>query len=414
MNKYIIIPVIAAAIVLGSLSGFYLLNNNDSSSEVFETTLDYREIGILIPTSGDFATHGNENFIAANMAISDFNEHLEKLNKNWRLNAVNVNSETDPEISLERTKELHAENIRIIIGPETSAELATIKPFVDSNEMFILSPTSTAPSLAVKDNIYRLAPDDTNQGNAITALLKENEIQAVILITRDDTWGTDLSTSITNSFIGNKIGDASLRILYNPEAPHFPETIKNTALLIADLTDSYNTENIAVVLLGFGESTDFLKDANSSPLLNDVKWFGTDSNANEQKIIDDEDALKFANKVDFTAVQFGTLPNDIRDDVESRMIDEIGRLPSTYAYSSYDAVWIVGQSILKTDSTDPEMIHDVFEEVASEYMGALGDVELNEAGDLKSANYDVWKIVDNEWKVTGYYDHVSDKVLQLK
>lgn len=411
MNKYVIIPVIAAAIILGSVSIFYSINN-DESLTIDMRTQDIREIGLLIPTTGDFATHGNENFIAANMAIDDFNEHLEKLDKNWKLNTVNVNSETNPKISLERVKELHAENISIIIGPETSAELAAIKPFVDSNEMFILSPTSTAPSLAVKDSIYRLAPDDTNQGNAITALLKENGIKAVILITRDDTWGNDLSNSITNSFVENKVGDSVMRILYNPEAPHFPNITKNTALLIADLTDSYNTENIAVVLLGFGESTDLLKDANSTYLLNHVKWFGTDSNANEQRIIDDSDALNFANEVDFTAVQFGTISNDIHDDVESRMIDQIGRLPSTYAYSSYDAVWIVGLSILKTDSMNPGMIDNVFEEVVSEYVGALGDVELNDAGDLKFANYDVWKIRDNEWKVTGYYDYLTDEIIK--
>lgn len=412
MNKYIIIPVIATAIILGSISVFYSINNNYDFLDIDSNTLEIREIGLLIPTTGDFATHGNENFIAANMAIHDFNEHLEKLNKNWKLDTVNVNSETNPEISLERIKELHAKNISIIIGPETSAELAAIKPFADSNDMFILSPTSTAPSLAVKDSIYRLAPDDTNQGNAITALLKENGIKAIILITRDDTWGNDLSNSITNSFIENKIGETSMRILYNPEAPHSSETIKNTSLLIANLSDTYDIDKIAVVLLGFGESTDFLKDANSGHLLNDVQWFGTDSNANEQRIIDDSDALNFANDVDFTAVQFGTTSNDIQDDVESRMVEQLGRLPSTYAYSSYDAVWIVGLSMLKTDSMNPEMIDNVFEEVASEYVGALGDVELNESGDLKSANYDVWKIEDNEWKVSGYYDYLTDEIIK--
>ncbi len=411
MNKYVIIPVIAAAIILGSVSVFYSINN-DESLTIDMRTQDIREIGLLIPTTGDFATHGNENFIAANMAINDFNDHLEKLNKNWKLDSVNVNSETNPKISLEQVKKLHAENISIIIGPETSAELAAIKPFADSNEMFILSPTSTAPSLAVKDSIYRLAPDDTNQGDAINALLKENGIKAVILITRDDTWGNDLSNSITNSFVENKVGESVMRILYNPEAPHSFETIENTYLLITNLSDSYEMDKIAIVLLGFGESTDFLKDANSHPLLKDVKWFGTDSNANEQRIIDDNDALNFANEVDFTAVQFGTVSNDIHDDVESRMIEQIGRLPSTYAYSSYDAVWIVGLSILKTDSMNPEMIDSVFEEVASEYVGALGDVELNDAGDLKSANYDVWKIKDNEWKVSAYYDYLTDEIIK--
>lgn len=370
------------------------------------------EIGLLFPTTGDFSTHGNENIIAANMAINDFNEHLEKLDKDWRLNAVTVNSETDPDISLNLVKELYAKNIRIIIGPETSAELALIKPYTDTKEILILSPTSTAPSLAVKDNIYRLAPDDRNQGQAITALLKEDGIKAVIMITRDDTWGNDLSTSITSSFIENKIGDASFRILYNPEDPNYSETNKNVLFLLSTISVSYSTDEIAIVVIGFGESTEFLKNANKIAELADFKWYGTDSNANEKKITEDIESLEFANKVGFTAVQFGSVSNDIQKDVESRLIEKIGSTPSTYAYSSYDAVWIIGQSILEVNSADPELLQKIIEKVASGYVGALGDIELNEAGDLKAANYDIWEIIDDTWKVTGYYDHLSNEIVK--
>lgn len=370
------------------------------------------EIGLLFPTTGDFSTHGNENIIAANMAINDFNEHLEKLDKDWRLNAVTVNSETDPDISLNLVKELYAKNIRIIIGPETSAELALIKPYTDTKEILILSPTSTAPSLAVKDNIYRLAPDDRNQGQAITALLKEDGIKAVIMITRDDTWGNDLSTSITSSFIENKIGDASFKILYNPEDPNYSETNKNVLFLLSTISVSYSTDEIAIVVIGFGESTEFLKNANKIAELADFKWYGTDSNANEKKITEDIESLEFANKVGFTAVQFGSVSNDIQKDVESRLIEKIGSTPSTYAYSSYDAVWIIGQSILEVNSADPELLQKIIEKVASGYVGALGDIELNEAGDLKAANYDIWEIIDDTWKVTGYYDHLSNEIVK--
>lgn len=406
MKKYIIITILASLAALGGITM--------AVTEYFsEDNLEYYEIGLLFPTSGDFATHGNENIVAANMALSDFNDHLEKLDKDWRLKAVTANSETDPEISLNLVKELYAKNIQIIIGPETSAELALIKPFVDPREILIISPTSTAPSLALsEDKIYRLAPDDTNQGQAITALLKEDGIKAMILITRDDTWGNDLSTSITNSFIENKIGDASFRILYNPEAPHYSETNKNVLFLLSTLSKSYSTDEIAIVVIGFGESTEFLKNANKIAELADFKWYGTDSNANEKKITEDIESLEFANKVGFTAVQFGSVSNEIQKDVESRLIEQLGSTPSTYAYSSYDAVWIIGQSILETNSADPELLQNVIEKVASGYVGALGDIELNKAGDLKAANYDIWEIIDDTWKVTGYYDHLNNEIVK--
>lgn len=406
MKKYIIVSILASLAAIGGITMAYTEYLSEDSYKSYE-------IGLLFPMTGDFATHGNENIIAANMAINDFNEHLEKLDKDWRLKAVTANSETDPDISLNLVKELYAKNIRIIIGPETSAELALIKPYIDTKEILIISPTSTAPSLALsEDKIYRLAPDDTNQGQAITALLKEDGIKAVILITRDDTWGNDLSTSITSSFIENKIGDASFRILYNPEAPNYSETNKNILFLLSTISKSYSTDEIAIIVIGFGESTEFLKNANTIDELADFKWYGTDSNANEKKITEDSEALEFANKVGFTAVQFGSVSNDIQKDVESRLIEQLGSTPSTYAYSSYDAVWIIGQSILQADSTDPELIQNIIEKVASGYVGALGDIELNEAGDLKAANYDIWEIVDDTWKVTGYYDHLSNEIVK--
>jgi branched-chain amino acid transport system substrate-binding protein len=406
MNKgYLGLGVVLSVAILSLVSLLYYEYLSDAN-------LETREIGLLFPTTGDFATHGNENIVAANMAINDFNEHLEGLDKDWRLNAVTKNSETDPIISLNLVKELYAKNIRIIIGPETSAELALIKPYADNKEILILSPTSTAPSLAVKDNIYRLAPDDTNQGHAITALLKKEGIQAIILITRDDTWGNDLSTSITTSFVENKIGDASFRILYDPSNPNYDATANDIFHLVSSISKSYDQDKIAVVVIGFGESTEFLKSAHSESLLDGIKWFGTDSNANERKITEDIISLEFANKVGFTAVQFGSVSNEIHDDVEKRLIEKLGFTPSTYAYSSYDAVWIIGQSILEVNSTDPKLIHDVIEEVASSYVGTLGDIKLNDAGDLNAANYDIWEIVDDTWKVTGYYDYLSGEIIK--
>jgi branched-chain amino acid transport system substrate-binding protein len=404
-KRHIVLGVILAVAIL-------ILSVLVYTEYLSEANLETRDIGLLFPITGDFATHGNENIIAANMALSDFNEYLEKLDEDWRLNAVTANSETDPNISLNLVKELYTNNVGIIIGPETSAELALIKPYADDNGMLILSPTSTAPSLAIKDNIYRLAPDDTNQGKAITSLLKKDGIKAIILITRDDTWGNDLSTSITTSFIENKIGDASFRILYNPANPNYSETNQNIVAILSSISESYRPDEIAIVVIGFGESTEFLKNANSVNVLDDVNWYGTDSNANEKKITEDSESLEFANKVGFTAVQFGSVSNDIHDDVESRLIEELGSTPSAYAYSSYDAVWIIGQSILEANSADPQLLQNIIEKVAAGYVGALGDVELNDAGDLKAANYDIWEIVDDTWQVTGYYDYLSGEIIK--
>lgn len=46
----------------------------------------------------------------------------------------------------------------------------------------------------------------------------------------------------------------------------------------------------------------------------------------------------------------------------------------------------------------------------SSYVGALGDIELNEEGDLIPSVYDIWQIVDDKWQVTGYYDSNTKEI----
>ena len=108
MKKYIIVSILASLAAIGGITMAYTEYLSEDSYKSYE-------IGLLFPMTGDFATHGNENIIAANMAINDFNEHLEKLDNDWRLKAVTANSETDPDISLNLVKELYAKNIRIIM-----------------------------------------------------------------------------------------------------------------------------------------------------------------------------------------------------------------------------------------------------------------------------------------------------------
>lgn len=392
----ILISIILIALIVAiSLSFSYEAIEETNS---MHTELD-PEIAFLFPISGDFSSHGNENMIAANMALEDFNGYLKEKGAPWRLDAKISDSQTSPEKSLQVVKDLHAQGIQIIIGPETSAELSLIKPYADANGMLILSPSSTAPSLALKDNIYRLVPDDTNQGPALAELLHQEDIQSVLLLTRADTWGNDLAESITDSFDG-----ATRTIPYNPNTPFYEIT---TSYLLTNLDrqlEKYDNDQVAIIMLGFAESHEFMNEASKHPEFSNVLWFGSDSNANEKKITDDPITLNFAKKVDFRAVQFAPSENTIKDNVESRITEITGGIPSSYSFSSYDAVWVIGKTIEKTKSDDPTIVGTALRDVSANHNGALGFLVLNEAGDLDSASYDVWSIVEDEWKIINTID----------
>ena len=72
-------------------------------------------------------------------------------------------------------------------------------------------------------------------------------------------------------------------------------------------------------------------------------------------------------------------------------------------------MWVVGLAMLDDQSASPSEL-PIFD-VAKKYQGAIGNIELNDAGDLSSANYDLWTVGHNKWYKIGNYNHVTDDIL---
>ena len=150
--------------------------------------------------------------------------------------------------------------------------------------------------------------------------------------------------------------------------------------------------------------------ASEHDILDDIRWFGPGANTKEQKLINDPIGLEFSTNVQFTTVQVAVSKNPIYERVQSHLTETLGRDPSTFAYSSYDAIWIIGLAMLETNSTEASIIKAKIPEIAENYNGAIGPTKLNYAGDLKQANYDIWGIRNGEWKILGNYTQDSDSV----
>ncbi len=64
-------------------------------------------------------------------------------------------------------------------------------------------------------------------------------------------------------------------------------------------------------------------------------------------------------------------------------------------------VWIYGLTIEQGSTLQVDVLKDILPEAASGYSGALGPTELNDAGDLASADYELFWIQDGGWKTYG-------------
>lgn len=362
-------------------------------------------IGALLPLTGDLSSQGDGDEAAIELAVYDFNEYL-KSDTDWRLKVVYEDSGTDPEIVLEKVKSLHTKNIDLIVGPTSSAELQNIREYVDSNNILIFSQSSTAPSLAIPgDNIFRLTPDDSKQGPVLVDFINDNGIQVIIQLVRDDTWGNELSTIIKESFVKEGQDKSVIIIKYNSHSPEFSVVTLQLEKAVRDQIEIHGKENVGIVVIGFAEVLKFMQLSTEYEILDDVRWFGTDGSTLDNKISSDLIGSKFAEKVQFTSTLLKIPENDIRNDVEERIVSKIGKIPKSYAYSAYDIVWILGLAIEQTASTDVDKIVPIIYDVTSNYEGAVGNVQLNDAGDLQVSHYDFWQIIDSSWKMIEHVGH---------
>jgi len=419
-GKKIGIGIAGILIVIGIAFG--VLGSDTAPTETSELPATEEEIsglsgevkiGLILPLTGDLATHGLENLEGSKYGVVEFNKHLEEIDAPWHLKMVSEDSATSPVIALEKLSALNAKGIGIIVGPETSSNIRNIKGYSDSNNMLLVSCCSSAPALAIpNDSVFRLVPDDTNQGTAIAKLIQHEGIEVLIPVWRGDTWGDGISEASTGSFV-DRGGITDEGIRYNPESPEFSASTSLLAKKVQEYVDEYGADKVAILFLGFAEILQFIQSASEHDILDDVRWFGPGANTKEHRLIDDPIGLEFSTNVQFTTVQFAASKNPIYDRVQAHLTETLGTEPNTFVHSSYDAVWIIGLAMLETQSTDVSTIKAIIPEIAENYSGAIGPTKLNEAGDLAQADYEVWGIRGGEWVLLGKYTQSDDSVTLL-
>ena len=254
-GKLIGIAIIAIIVIIGI--GYVVGGSDTEVNESKDSTIQETpglsgevNIGLILPLSGDLATHGEENWEGSKLGVVHFNEHLEEIGAGWTLKMTSEDSATSPVIALEKLTSLNAKGIGIVVGPETSSNIRNIKGYADSNNMLLVSCCSSAPALAIpNDSVYRLVPDDSNQGTALSKLIQHEGVEVLVPVWRGDTWGDGLSDATTSSFM-QRGGIIDEGIRYNPESPEFSASTSLLAEKIRGYVDEYGEDKVAIVFLG--------------------------------------------------------------------------------------------------------------------------------------------------------------------
>jgi branched-chain amino acid transport system substrate-binding protein len=345
---------------------------------------------------------------ALTLAVEDVNRYLADSGSGAALSVQREGTGMQPNAALDGLRRLAAAGVKIVIGPETSGELAAIRDEALRAGMVLISHCSTAPSLAIPgDGIFRLVPDDTRQAEAIADLLERAGARAVVQLWRDDVFGSDL-------------GDATRRVLARrgivtydgaalaPDGANLNGAVANLAAAVASAVSAHGADRVAVQASIFGPDVGPLfAAASAQPALTQVRWVGSDGTAQSAELLDDPAAAGFAVRVGgFPSPLFAGAESPKSSEIAARVAALAGRTPQVCALAAYDAVWLAALTALATGGTaDTAAFARAFPQTADHYYGATGWTALNAAGDREAADYAIWTVAERDgafiWQQTG-------------
>jgi len=375
------------------------------------------QLGGLFSMSGRLATFGENEYVAATLAAKHVNAFLQAIGAQWTLEIVVEDTQAVPDLALEAVESFAARGIKLLIGALSSAEIRAIKGYLDANNMLTISQSSTAPDLSIPDDsVFRFCPTDkAGQGPAIGRIMYDDGKRYVITIASNDAWGVGLENASVTKF--TQLGGVVLeRILYDPMKEEFSAEASLLASKVASAVDLYGTDQVCVLDISFEEVNAIFTATSEYDVLTTVAWYGSDGTAGSASMIEDPVVLDFAVKVGYPSTIFAPTESAKWDMVRRNGLEVLGRDPESYSYAVYDIVWAYALSVLKTDSTDPEAIKEALPEVTKSFFGSSGWVELDENGDRKAGDYDIWQIVETapgeyNWDIVGKYILATDSVV---
>ena len=403
---FAVLALVAAACG-GSGSG----GSDDVEEEVVETTEapattaaptttaapagDPLVLASLMPLSGDLAALGPGIALGASLAV-------QQINAAGGINGQDVvliegDSGCDGAVALTSLNDVIAQGV---MGAACSGTSLAILDTAIAAEVVMVSPSNTSPQFTKMDKkgfYARTAPSDLLQGEVLASLLVEDGVGSVSIISRADSYGRGLAEATAAAF--EDAGGTVKTIVYHAtDASDFSAEVTALSKGAAD----------AIVGILFPETgCGVLQPAFEQGLL-DSPWYMTDGvkDAGLASLCGLGTALD-----GFKGTAPGSAAGEAKDAFEAAYagVSADGSPTFIFAPQAYDAVMLMTISAAANGVTGPEIASGLVEAssggekcigvscialaadgVDVDYVGASGEIELNQAGDPTAATYDIW------------------------
>lgn len=366
-------------------------------------------VGGLLSRTGNWSSLGLTSQEAMNIAASDINSYLETRGSRYRFGVSFFDTKLDTALALQAANEAYKKGIRYMVGPQSSAKLAAVLPWANTNKVLLVSQGSTASSLSIaNDAAFRFVPGDLVEGKAMAATLFSAGKRALITLARDDAGNKGLQQSVGAAFTALG-GSVIATTPYAINLTNYSALLSTLKASLQQQTARLGSDKVAVYLASFDECVGLFKQASADPVFSAVTWYGGDGIVLSPALTADAQAAAFAAATQFFAPNFGLplQPHPNLLSLGAAIKAKTGIDPDAYSFAAYDAMWVIAKTVVSFPATniDFEKLKQVFRTEADQYYGITGPLLLNANGDRSSGSFDYWGIVleggSYTWKLVG-------------
>jgi branched-chain amino acid transport system substrate-binding protein len=353
------------------------------------------------------------------LAVDDVNTYLQNSNCHVTFTLLSKDYALDPNRALLNMSALKTAGARVVIGPDNSGAAEAVLPFADTNQMVVISPSSTEIALAYRPlgYLFRVAPNDGSQGTATAReVVNLGGLAAIIVYINNAGFGTDIAASTRVNLESDGMPASNIvMVSYDPSTIDFSSTVTQITNAYSSLSGIVGAGHVLIVAVSSEEINMLLSKVDSqNPSLLSLLWLGAGGEALDPVI-----ATTLSADVKLASPWYSYINNSNSMNLLNRISGSAqwasmraGGL--VWALNGYDSVWLAALAVLQGNSNTGPSIQSNILSVANKLLGTTGRLTLSSNGDRLPIMYQIWDVVPSGggdvWSLAGNWYASGDRV----
>jgi ABC-type branched-subunit amino acid transport system substrate-binding protein len=407
-------------------------DDDDGGDGGGETSLELT-IGDSVPLTGDLSPFGPPGQKAADMAIAQINSAIQEAGVDHTVSIVHEDNETSPQAAVQAARKLvESDGASCLAGAWASADsLPTAQSVTIPEGILQISPASTSTELTPLEDdglLNRVPPADNLQGPVLAQTISEEvggaQGKTLNIGARNDAYGEAFTDAVTAGWeeLGGTVGES---VLYDPEQPSYNSEAQQ---IVGGNPD-------AIAIIDFPETFEKVGPA----LQRTGNW--------DQNITYITDGLASGDLVEAVDPLMegirGTAPGTPEAGASSQAFDQLYTQSeprnvdrNTFDAQNFDAVILCYLAAVAAGSTDGQEMADGLRDITNapgtkftwqqlpdairalqngddiDFVGAAGEIDLDENGDPTKGVYDVYRIENADFSPIRQVDVTDVEIIE--